>query len=142
MSALRRSCVVVAAALAVAWPASGADSIAVIVHPSLEASASEEDLARIFLRKRRFWSPGLAIVPVNRDATSEARARFTAVVFGNTARRLGTYWNQQYFLGVLPPATLASDEAVKRFVASEPGAIGYVRTDALDGSVRVLLLLE
>ena len=44
-----------------------------------------------------------------------------------------------YFNGVLPPATLASDEAVRRFVADEPRAIGYVRREAVDDSVRVVM---
>jgi hypothetical protein len=36
------------------------------------------------------------------------------------------YWNEQYFKGISPPFVLSSMEAVRRFVASTPGAIGYV----------------
>jgi hypothetical protein len=43
---------------------------------------------------------------------------------------------------VLPPATFASAEAVRRFVAAEPNAIGYVAANAVDDSVRVVLRLD
>ena len=75
------------------------------------------------------------------NAGVDARADFDHAVFGSGLRRLPVYWNRAYFRGVLPPATLASDEAVRRFVASEPRAIGYVRIGAADGSVRVVLIL-
>ena len=41
----------------------------------------------------------------------------------------------------LPPATLASDQAVKAYVAREKRAIGYIRASAVDASVRVALRL-
>jgi hypothetical protein len=55
---------------------------------------------------------------------------------------LAVYWNRQYFRGVLPPATLASDEAVKRFVALEPNAVGYIRASQVDESVSVVRYLN
>lgn len=118
-----------------------AEELAVIVHPQRQASLTAADLARIFLRQRRYWADGEQILPVNRDSGSALRLSFDRRTFGDDARRLVVYWNQQYFRGVLPPATLASDEAVKRFVASESRAIGYVSASAVDESVRVALRL-
>ena len=100
------------------------------------------EVAQIYLKKRRFWEGGARIVPVNRDSGSAARERFTRQVFGEAAAQLVIYWNRQYFRGVLPPATFASDEAVKRFVAQEPLAIGYISTRRADVSVKVVLRLE
>ncbi len=120
---------------------SRAEELAVIVHGSRQASLTPAQLARIYLRQRRFWSDGERIIPVNRNSGSEDRRLFDRRVFGEDAERLLVYWNQQYFRGVLPPATLASDEAVRRFVAGEPRAVGYVRASAVDASVRVVLRL-
>jgi ABC-type phosphate transport system substrate-binding protein len=119
-----------------------AEDIAVIANPERETVLDREELARIFLRKRRFWADGTAILPVNRDAGATIRAGFDGAVFGSRARRLSNYWNREYFRGVLPPATLASDEAVRRFVAREPRAIGYVRASVVDDSVAVILVLD
>jgi ABC-type phosphate transport system substrate-binding protein len=126
------------AALPLAGQALAGDLV-VIVHPDREEHLGRAEVAQIYLKKRRFWSNGESIVPVNRNSGSDARALFVRAIFGEKARQLGMYWNRQYFQGVLPPATLASDEAVKRFVASEPRAIGYIDADLVDDSVRVVL---
>ncbi len=117
------------------------DRLALVVHADRADTITLETIAEIYLKKRLFWSNGEPIIPVNRDAISETRSLFTRLAFGDTARNLARYWNGQYILGVLPPATLASDEAVKRFVAAEPGAIGYIDASTVDDSVRAALYL-
>lgn len=119
-----------------------AGDLAVIVHADREERLGRPEIAQIYLKKRRFWGNGESIVPVNRNSGSEARELFARRIFGDQANKLGRYWNRQYFQGVLPPATLASDEAVKRFVASEPRAIGYIDADLVDDSVRAVLHIE
>lgn len=118
------------------------DRVAVIVHADRTDTVTLETVAEIYLKKRTFWNNGRPIIPVNRDAASATRKLFTRLTFGDAARNLARYWNAQYILGVLPPATFASDEAVVRFVASEPGAIGYVAAGALNESVRAALFLD
>ncbi len=119
-----------------------AEELVVIVHVDRTVEPSVQDLAQIYLKKRRFWSNGDPIVPVNRDARSRAREFFVRSVFGTELRQLVVYWNREYFRGVLPPATLASDEAVRRFVASEPRAIGYIHPSAVDSTVKVAARLS
>ena len=67
---------------------------------------------------------------------------FEANVFKDLKVPLSRYWNERYFLGVLPPATLASDSAVRQYVAARPDAIGYIDARNLDDSVRVVLRLD
>jgi len=81
------------------------------------------------------------IVPLNREAGSKLREAFSQRVFDSSSAALAEYWNEQYFLGMFPPATLSSTLAVKRYVAVEPNAIGYVESAAVDGTVRVALEL-
>lgn len=131
---------VIAALLAAAPPAL-AEELAVIVNKQRMTQLDREEIAQIFLKKRRFWDDGTPMLPVNQSAGSAARASFDTAVFGAGARRLSVYWNRAYFRGVLPPATLASDEAVRRFVVSEPRAIGYIRAGVVDASVRVISIL-
>jgi len=119
-----------------------AEDLVVIVHADRDVRLTLPEVAQIYLKKRRFWEGGKRIVPVNRDSGSAAREGFTRRVFGEDAAQLVVYWNRQYFRGVLPPATLASDEAVRRFVAREPLAIGYISARLADASVKVVLRLE
>jgi ABC-type phosphate transport system substrate-binding protein len=126
-----------------AWLAAplGAEEIVVIVHPERAAALSIDQLAQIYLKQRRYWPGGEGIQPVNRESESREREAFADVVFSDTPQQLTVYWNRQYFLGVLPPATLASDQAVKAYVARDKRAIGYIRASAVDASVRVALTL-
>lgn len=117
------------------------ERIAVIVHPSRQAAFSSDVLAQIYLRRKRFWDDGTAIVPLNLAAGMTLRESFSRAVLRQSESRLAEYWNRQYFYGVLPPATLASTRAVVRYVASDPNAVGYVPAADVDGSVRVALEL-
>jgi ABC-type phosphate transport system substrate-binding protein len=117
-------------------------AVVVIVHPSRADHLSLEEVRRIYLRQRRFWDDQKPVLPVNREYGSETREEFERIVFGEQRPPLSRYWNEQYFLGVLPPATLASDSAVRQYVAARPNAIGYVDARNVDDSVRVILRLE
>jgi len=118
------------------------DRVAVIVHPQRHAALSVDEVAQIYLRRKRFWDDGAVIVPLNLPSQAPLRALFSRLVLDQTETRLADYWNRQYFYGIFPPATLASTEAVRRYVAADPNAIGYVPVSEVDGSVRVILHLE
>jgi ABC-type phosphate transport system substrate-binding protein len=119
-----------------------APTVVVIVHPSRADRVGLGQVRRIYLRQRRFWQDGEPILPVNREYGSATRRAFERIVFADLKVPLSRYWNEQYFLGVLPPATLASDLAVRQYVAARPNAIGYIDARNLDDSVRVLLRVE
>lgn len=116
--------------------------VAVIVHPERRVALSVGEVAQIYLRRKRFWDDGTAIVPLNLPSQAPLREYFSRIVLNQTEARLADYWNRQYFYGILPPATLASTAAVRRYVASDRNAIGYVPATEVDGSVRVALYLE
>jgi ABC-type phosphate transport system substrate-binding protein len=119
-----------------------APALVVIVHPQRGETLSVQDVANIYLRKRRFWNDGTPIVPLNQDPGGAMRERFSSRVLGAASADFASYWNEQYFQGVFPPATLSSTAAVKRYVAADANAIGYIEADGVDGSVRVVLRLE
>src|SRR5437868_14716993 len=115
--------VVLLAVVTVATVASGADrEIAVITHPSRPETLTVSNLRRLFLRQRRFWSDGGAVIAVNQSAATALRAAFDRAVFRDGAAGLAAYWNRQYFDGLFPPITLDSDEAVRRYLAAHPNA--------------------
>jgi ABC-type phosphate transport system substrate-binding protein len=127
------------------WPLSSTASdaaVKVIAHPTRAGALTLADLRAIYLKQRLLWADGQPIIAINREAGSEARERFSAAVFGQNSRRLAEYWNQRYFeAGEFPPATLASDAAMVRFVAGNANAIGYVTLERIAGDVVVVLTL-
>jgi ABC-type phosphate transport system substrate-binding protein len=115
-------------------------SLRVIVHPSRAERLSLEDLRAIYLKQKLFWNDGQPIIAINREAGSAVRERFSETVFAQSSRRLARYWNQRYFeAGEFPPATLASEEAVIRFVAGNRNAVAYVGEGEVPDSVAVAL---
>jgi ABC-type phosphate transport system substrate-binding protein len=126
-----------------ATSAGGGDPrIAVIVHRDRRDVLDTPAVASIYLRKRRFWEDGAPIIPLNREAGSTLREAFSRRIVGTVSAQLSGYWNEQYFHGVMPPATLSSSESMKRFVAQELNAVGYVEVEVADASVRVAMVLD
>jgi ABC-type phosphate transport system substrate-binding protein len=142
MSAARLALLLLALGVVARAAEPTAPAVVIIVHPSRTDHVDLETLERIYLRQRHFWQSGEPVLPVNREYGSETRKAFERAVFGELKVPLSRYWNEQYFLGVLPPATLASDAAVRQYVAARPSAVGYIDARDVDDSVRVLLRLE
>ncbi len=125
------------------WERSGASEsgdipVAVIVGTEFRTELTREDLRAIFLQKRRFWESGIKIQAVNLPPANRARRVFSTRVLGATPEELDDYWKEMYFHGERPPYVFASEEAVLRFVAQTPGAIGYVHACTADKRVHIV----
>ncbi|TMA32562.1 MAG: phosphate ABC transporter substrate-binding protein [Deltaproteobacteria bacterium] len=142
---MRRASILLCIAMALLMPAPAVPeehALAIVVHPKRTAALDIEDVAHIFLRKRRFWEDGAPIVALNREPGTAARAAFSRRVLRADPAQLEEYWNHKYFDGVFPPTVLSSCTAVKRYVATDRNAIGYIDLSEVDDSVRVVLKLE
>jgi ABC-type phosphate transport system substrate-binding protein len=133
--------ILLAAAAAAPFGPAAEPVLVVVVHPMRTESLTVEEVGRIFLRKRRLWADGAPIIPLNRPPDTAERRTFTRRVLGAEAAVLAQYWNEQYFAGVFPPTVLSSAEAVRRYVAADRDAIGYLVEDDVDASVRVAVTL-
>ncbi len=124
-------------------PAARAEPVVVVVAAAdSRARIDPGELAGIFRRKIRMDGEGRPVVPVNLPAAHPLRRLFSLAVFGRLPEDLQAYWNEQYFQGISPPLVLDSEEAVLRFVASTPGAIGYVSGCSIDKRVKILASLD
>ncbi|MCC7120335.1 MAG: hypothetical protein IT493_02155 [Gammaproteobacteria bacterium] len=108
-------------------------------HPLV--TLDRRELAAIFKRRRRVDAEGAALVPVNLPAPAPLRIAFSRAVFAQDPADLDPYWNERYFHGISPPHVVNSIEAMLRFVAATPGAVGYVPACRADARVRVVLVL-
>lgn len=135
MARLRPLLVVAALLLTAPAVAEEPVELVVIVHPTRAQRLDVAELRRMYLKQRRFWPDGDPIVPINREDGMLRRA-FDRLL-DDEPTRLGAYWNRRYFEGVFPPITLASDEAIRRYVASRPNAVGYIDARMVDASVSV-----
>jgi len=141
-SARVRLCVLVAcgflsAGFDRAW--AGSLKIVVITAPvAPRLSFDRYTLRNVFLKKIFVDKDGERLIPVNLPEGSPLRQAFAQKVTHLPDAQQDDYWNRQYFQGVSPPYVLASQQAVLRFVAATPGAIGYVTSCYVNSSVRVV----
>lgn len=126
-----------------ATPAPAADTrVAVIVPAGAQPAAlAADDLGAVY-RRRKLFGGGQKLQPVNLPAAHPLRRWFSQQVLQRSPEELEDHWRDLYFNGVFPPFVLASEEAVLRFVAATPGAVGYVPMCLVDKRVTVLLVLD
>lgn len=128
------------------WPmwanADQGEAIAVIV-PETPPSIPFDllTLRDIFLKRISIDRRGHGIIPLNLPPDHRLRTAFSVALLGETPRDLQNYWNQRYFHGVSPPYVVNSEEAMVRFVAKTPGAIGYVAPCNVDDRVKEIALI-
>jgi ABC-type phosphate transport system substrate-binding protein len=102
-----------------------------------------EALSLIFLKKAPRWGDGSLVAPVDQSLRSVVRRRFTKHVLGEPIISVQSFWHKQMVSGVQPPPVKSSDEEVLAYVASTPGAIGYVSSGApLPDGVRSLSVID
>lgn len=102
------------------------------------AKLAPDELSSIYLLRTSNWKDGTRIVPVNREAGSNARAIFAMRVLEQPQAALDAHWNRMNFKGITPPLIQESDNAVLTFVQKIPGAIGYVSASTELKNVKVL----
>lgn len=101
-----------------------------------------EELALIYKRKKLAWDDGTRIQAVNLPADDPTRRLFSKRILKSLPEAQTQYWNAMYFQGIFPPHVVASPEAMLRYVADTPGAIGYVSGCKVDARVKPLLWID
>jgi len=120
-------------ALALGTAASSSPSVSgdvpfrVIVHPQVKGSQiPRAALSSIFLKQAPKWGDGSPVQPIDQSVQSSVRKSFSADVLQQGIVAVQVYWQRKMSNGVVPPPVKTSDEEVVAYVASTPGAIGYV----------------
>lgn len=127
----------VVAAIAIACSSAAFAQVAVVVHPkSALAEMTPEQAANIFLGK----TPAVA---ADLPEGSPVREQFYTKATGKSPAQVKAVWARLTFSGkAVPPKELASAAEVKKFIAADPGAIGYIQKSDADSSVKVVLELN
>ncbi len=137
----KNRCVLLTLMLASSLPASGAmaDVVAVVSANSPVASLSKAQVAAIFLgRVVRFPSGGAAL-PIDLVEGAPERDQFYVMLDGKSPAQLKAYWSKIIFTGRgQPPRAVANGIEMRKVIADNPAAIGYIDAKLVDSSVRVV----
>ncbi len=115
--------------------------VAVVVNAgSAAAPISDQQAANIFLGKSNTLPDGTKVVPVDQEEGEAPRDEFYQKVVKKDASQLNAYWSRLIFTGKgQPPKAVLDDDEVLELIATDKAVIGYISTDAVDDSVKVLL---
>jgi len=118
--------------------------VAVIVNPkSPLASMTPEQVSAIFMGKSSTLPSGQTAVPADLPESDKAREIFYSKAAGKSPSQVKATWARLTFSGkATPPKEVPTAADVKKHVASNPDAIGYIEKSAVDGSVKVVLIVE
>jgi ABC-type phosphate transport system substrate-binding protein len=121
-----------AAVLATALPAMA--EVVVVVNPkAAESSMTKDQVAQFFLGKSS------SMTPVDQPESAPIRAEFYKKVTDKDASQVKSLWSKLVFTGkATMPKEAGDSAAVKKAVAADPKAIGYIEKSAVDGSVKVI----
>lgn len=98
---------------------------------------SEKKLRDIFLKKRQFVD-GIQVLPINLSPTDPIRIAFEERVLQMDRESLSEHWVVRHYQGIKPPIVQRSERGVQAFVINQPGALGYLKKEMLDGGMKVL----
>ena len=118
---------VLAFAAGTAW----AGDLVVIVHPSA-APLNKEQVADVFLGR----AP--RAIPVDQPHDAPIREQFYRRATDRDLAQVRAVWSRVIFTGkARAPKEYADSAAVKKAVADNPRAVGYIEKSAVDSSVKV-----
>ncbi len=117
---------------------------AVIVNPkSALSTLTSEQAAALFLGKASTLPGGGTVALADLPDSSSVREQFYSKAAGKTSAQVKAAWSRLTFSGkATPPKELPSAADVKKYVAANPDAIGYIEKSAVDASVKVVLVVE
>jgi ABC-type phosphate transport system substrate-binding protein len=119
-------------------------ALRLVAHPQVKGNQiPRASVAAIFLRQAPRWSDGSPVVPVDQSVKSTVRNIFSNRILNQPLMDVQIYWQRKMSAGLMPPPVKTSDEEVIAFVASTPGAIGYVSAaSTVPDSVKVLEIVN
>jgi ABC-type phosphate transport system substrate-binding protein len=122
----------IAAVLGTAVPALA--EVVVVVHPSApQASMTRDEVAQYFLGK------STALAPVDQPESAPVRAEFYKKVTDKDMSQVKALWSKLVFTGkATMPKEVGSSADVRKAVAANPKAIGYIEKSAVDATVKVI----
>ncbi|RCU51647.1 hypothetical protein EZV61_02200 [Corallincola luteus] len=121
-----------------AWAA----DIAVVAHPSVQTDAlTVKELKSIFSMRLTAWSEGQMIAVYVLPKQNRLHETFCRSYLELFSYQLERSWNRLVYSGFgQAPKQMATSEELRDAVATTPGAIGYIKKEDVDDSVKIILI--
>ena len=125
--------------LSLGCSAAVSDVVAVVSAKSNVTALSKNQIVDIFLGNTSLLPNGEKAIPIDQAEGSAARDEFYAKFTGKSAAQMKAHWSKIIFTGRgQPPKEAAFSSDAKKRIVDNPNAIGYLESNMVDSSVRVL----
>jgi ABC-type phosphate transport system substrate-binding protein len=116
------------------------DVVAVVSEKSAVTTLSRTQVVDIFLGKAARFPNGTRAVPIDQVEGSSVRNEFYEKIAGRSPAQVKAHWSKIIFTGRgQPPKAVANSDEIKKLLAQNPDAIGYIEQSAVDASLRVVV---
>ncbi|MBA5608836.1 hypothetical protein H3H36_26190 [Duganella sp. FT3S] len=114
----------------------GAETVVIVNKANPATRMFSEQASQFFLGKSTMFTP------IDQAEGSAIRADFYHKAADKDPAQVKAIWSKIVFTGKgTPPKEYASNAEVKKAVAADPKAIGYIDKSAVDDTVKVILTL-
>jgi ABC-type phosphate transport system substrate-binding protein len=118
-----------------------AEVVVVVSAKSSLTTLTQNQVSDVFLGKSKRFPDGSQAIPVDQAEGSPIHDEFYTAVIGKSAPQLKAHWSKIIFTGRgRPPREASNNSEVKKFLAGNPAAIGYLDKSAVDSSVKALTI--
>jgi ABC-type phosphate transport system substrate-binding protein len=129
--------ILVAALLAAAALPAAAETVVIVSAKNPATRMFSEQAAQFFLGKSTMFTP------VDQADGSAIRNEFYKKVTDKDAAQVKAIWSKLVFTGkAQAPKEFKTSAEVRKAVADDPKAIGYIEKSAVDDTVKVILTLQ
>jgi hypothetical protein len=139
MNAMRRLWLSTACVLSV-WSAAPAAEEVLISHPSVAVGEMTLNTTRLmFSMQLRQWPDGMPVRVFVMPDNSAVHRGFAKDRLSLYPRQLRRVWDRQLYSGTgQVPETVDSEQQMRDRIASTPGSVGYISSEMIDDTVKVL----
>jgi ABC-type phosphate transport system substrate-binding protein len=126
--------------LSLAAGMASADVVAVVSANSTIMTLSKTQVTDIFLGRVSRFPDGAQAVPIDQAEGSTVRDQFYVKVAGKSPAQVKAFWSKIIFTGRgQPPKAVLNSIEMKKLIVENPAAIGYIESQLVDDTVRVVL---
>ncbi|AXA92301.1 hypothetical protein [Massilia sp. YMA4] len=129
---------IIAVTMAMAALPAAAETVVIVSAKNPASRMFSEQAAQFFLGKSTMFTP------IDQAEGSAIRNEFYKKVADKDAAQVKALWSKLVFTGkaTAEPKEFKSNAEVKKAVAEDPKAIGYIDKSAVDDTVKVILTLQ
>ena len=111
-----------------------------ISHPSVTVDAMTLNTTRLmFSMQLRQWPDGVPVQVFVLPDNSQVHRAFAKDRLSLYPRQLRRVWDRQLYSGTgQVPETVDSEQQMRDRIASTPGSVGYISSEMIDDTVKVL----